>query len=172
MEPNRVRATRCSRFAFLGGLPDYSCPRTALRQHCGTRTEERVHKECVSCSHDVGVAGTFNSFEQSPGTERGRRADASNGRQTILIPENRQKTHILRVGGPGYGRDNLTGQLRSEGRALMQDVDTRGHGHLLSTLVGSGCQWCPSGRLRRDEFKGQTALVCEECGTPALRLFD
>ena len=46
-------------------------------------------------------------------------------------------------------------------------------GHLLvERLCGTDCQYgdC-GGSLRHETFKGDEAVVCEECGTPAVRLW-
>ncbi|NHN60070.1 MULTISPECIES: HVO_A0556 family zinc finger protein [Halorussus] len=42
---------------------------------------------------------------------------------------------------------------------------------LLAPLVGDGCAWCATGTLARDSFKGDDAVVCESCGTPAARVW-
>ena len=42
---------------------------------------------------------------------------------------------------------------------------------VLTTLVGDDCSWCGAGTLAREEFKGDAAVVCEECGTPAVRVW-
>ena len=42
---------------------------------------------------------------------------------------------------------------------------------LLETLVGDGCNWCATGTLAREEFRGDEAAVCEDCGTPAARVW-
>jgi len=42
---------------------------------------------------------------------------------------------------------------------------------LLATLVGDDCRWCADGTLERGEFKGDDAVVCDECGTPAARVW-
>lgn len=42
---------------------------------------------------------------------------------------------------------------------------------LLATLVGGDCRWCATGTLAREEFKGDAAVVCENCGTPAVRVW-
>lgn len=43
---------------------------------------------------------------------------------------------------------------------------------LVEKLSGTECQYdeC-GGRLRRSTFKGDVAVVCEDCGTPAVRLW-
>ncbi|UPV75209.1 hypothetical protein M0R89_03850 [Halorussus limi] len=42
---------------------------------------------------------------------------------------------------------------------------------VLAALVGDECSWCAAGTLAREEFKGDAAVVCEECGTPAARVW-
>ncbi|WP_202932651.1 HVO_A0556 family zinc finger protein [Halorussus salinus] len=42
---------------------------------------------------------------------------------------------------------------------------------VLAALVGDDCSWCATGALAREEFKGDAAVVCEECGTPAARVW-
>jgi hypothetical protein len=41
----------------------------------------------------------------------------------------------------------------------------------IAVLAGSDCGWCGATTLRRTTYKGDRAMVCEDCGTPALRLF-
>jgi len=42
---------------------------------------------------------------------------------------------------------------------------------VLAALVGDECSWCEGGVLAHEEFKGDAAVVCEECGTPAARVW-
>ena len=42
---------------------------------------------------------------------------------------------------------------------------------LLGSLVGNDCSWCTAGTLARGEFKGDDAVVCDECGTPGARVW-
>ncbi|WP_170977271.1 HVO_A0556 family zinc finger protein [Halorussus salinisoli] len=42
---------------------------------------------------------------------------------------------------------------------------------VLAALVGDDCSWCASGALAREEFKGDAAVVCNECGTPTVRVW-
>jgi hypothetical protein len=42
---------------------------------------------------------------------------------------------------------------------------------LLAALVGDDCSWCATGTLAREEFRGDDAVVCEDCGTPAARVW-
>jgi hypothetical protein len=42
---------------------------------------------------------------------------------------------------------------------------------LLGSLVGDDCDWCGAGTLERGEFKGDEAVVCDDCGTPVARIW-
>ncbi|WP_167599459.1 HVO_A0556 family zinc finger protein [Halorussus marinus] len=42
---------------------------------------------------------------------------------------------------------------------------------VLATLAGDDCDWCSSGTLVRGRFKGDDAVVCEDCETPAVRVW-
>lgn len=42
---------------------------------------------------------------------------------------------------------------------------------LLAALAGDDCRWCGTGTLAREEFKGDDAVVCDACGTPAVRVW-
>lgn len=42
---------------------------------------------------------------------------------------------------------------------------------VLAALAGDDCRWCDSGTLTRAEFKGDDAAVCDECATPAARVW-
>jgi len=42
---------------------------------------------------------------------------------------------------------------------------------LLDGLAGDDCRWCATGTLARREFKGDAAVVCENCDTPAARVW-
>jgi hypothetical protein len=41
----------------------------------------------------------------------------------------------------------------------------------IAVLVGADCGWCGATALGRGRYKDDRAVVCENCGTPALRLF-
>jgi hypothetical protein len=41
----------------------------------------------------------------------------------------------------------------------------------VETLAGTTCRWCERADLRRGTYKDDRALVCPDCGTPAVRLF-
>lgn len=51
---------------------------------------------------------------------------------------------------------------------VPSDVDSD---TLLAPLVGDDCAWCANGTLARESFKGDDAAVCENCGTPAARVW-
>jgi len=38
-------------------------------------------------------------------------------------------------------------------------------------LEGQDCQWCTDGRLERGRYKGNVAVICEDCDTPAAQLW-
>lgn len=40
---------------------------------------------------------------------------------------------------------------------------------LLVRLEGRACAFCDDGTLERDEYKGNNAVVCDECGTPTVQ---
>jgi hypothetical protein len=42
---------------------------------------------------------------------------------------------------------------------------------LLASLIGDECSWCAAGTLARAEFKRDDAVVCDECGTPGVRVW-
>ena len=42
---------------------------------------------------------------------------------------------------------------------------------VLARLVGGDCKWCDGGTLVRRQFKGDAAVVCETCDTPAARVW-
>lgn len=42
---------------------------------------------------------------------------------------------------------------------------------VLAVLAGTDCDWCGAGTLVREEFKGDDAMVCDDCGTPAVRVW-
>ncbi|MCU4740662.1 hypothetical protein OB955_08060 [Halobacteria archaeon AArc-m2/3/4] len=48
----------------------------------------------------------------------------------------------------------------------MAQSDTAGQ-QLLSRLEGRKCEFCSDGTLVRGIFKGNAAVICEECDTPA-----
>ena len=42
---------------------------------------------------------------------------------------------------------------------------------ILAELRHTECRWCASGTLDVARFKGNAALVCDECGTPGVQLW-
>lgn len=46
-----------------------------------------------------------------------------------------------------------------------------GRATAISAVLGEDCRWCGTGPLHETEYKGDTAICCPDCGTPALRLF-
>jgi hypothetical protein len=42
---------------------------------------------------------------------------------------------------------------------------------LFSRLTVDHCQYCEGGTLSRGIYKGAPAVVCDDCGTPALRVW-
>jgi hypothetical protein len=55
---------------------------------------------------------------------------------------------------------------------IMQHVSSQDTSDaVLAALVGDDCSWCEAGTLAREEFKGDAAVVCEECGTPGARVW-
>lgn len=42
---------------------------------------------------------------------------------------------------------------------------------VIDVLRHTECRWCTSGTLDLARFKGNTALVCDECGTPGVQLW-
>lgn len=54
----------------------------------------------------------------------------------------------------------------------MQQVSSQDASEpVLVALVGDECSWCASGTLAREVFKGDEAVVCDDCGTPAARVW-
>ncbi|WP_338004619.1 HVO_A0556 family zinc finger protein [Natronoglomus mannanivorans] len=45
-----------------------------------------------------------------------------------------------------------------------------GHEQLLRGLSGQSCAYC-DGTLTREQFQSDEAVVCDECGTPAARIW-
>ncbi|WP_343217257.1 HVO_A0556 family zinc finger protein [Halovivax limisalsi] len=42
---------------------------------------------------------------------------------------------------------------------------------LLERLAGRTCEFCSSGSLAREQYNGNDAVVCRECGTPTMQLY-
>lgn len=43
--------------------------------------------------------------------------------------------------------------------------------HLFAELSDDRCQYCDDGALARGTYKDAPAVLCEDCGTPALRVW-
>ncbi|QLG48931.1 HVO_A0556 family zinc finger protein [Natrinema halophilum] len=43
---------------------------------------------------------------------------------------------------------------------------------LLARLEDTACSFCDDGRLVREEYKGNAAVVCTNCGTPAAQIWN
>ncbi|MCU4975375.1 hypothetical protein OB955_21985 [Halobacteria archaeon AArc-m2/3/4] len=55
----------------------------------------------------------------------------------------------------------------------MQRFEGERHESLevLSVLDGDTCSYCENGTLTQQFFQSDEAVVCDECGTPAARLW-
>lgn len=42
---------------------------------------------------------------------------------------------------------------------------------VIAELRHTQCRWCASGTLLEARFKGNAALVCDECGTPGVQFW-
>ncbi|WP_175609593.1 HVO_A0556 family zinc finger protein [Haladaptatus litoreus] len=42
---------------------------------------------------------------------------------------------------------------------------------VIGRLEGEDCQWCHDGRLKQGTYKGNDAVVCDACETPAAQLW-
>ncbi|WP_458205429.1 HVO_A0556 family zinc finger protein [Haladaptatus sp. NG-SE-30] len=42
---------------------------------------------------------------------------------------------------------------------------------VIGRLEGRECHWCHDGRLERGTYKGNDAVVCSDCETPAAQLW-
>lgn len=40
---------------------------------------------------------------------------------------------------------------------------------VVDQLIGTACEFCEDGNLESGRFKGDLAVLCESCGTPAFR---
>lgn len=52
------------------------------------------------------------------------------------------------------------------------DSKTRSESSLLEQLEHCSCKFCSDGALVRATFKGNDAVVCDCCGTPAVQLWE
>lgn len=54
----------------------------------------------------------------------------------------------------------------------MQQTDATHTSHVVLTeLEGEPCLECDHGELERGEYKDNTAVVCNDCGTPRAQLW-
>lgn len=44
--------------------------------------------------------------------------------------------------------------------------------HLLERLENTGCKFCEDGVLVRQRYKGNDAVVCDNCETPTMQIWD
>lgn len=51
----------------------------------------------------------------------------------------------------------------------MARSEDGGTDELFASLEGRNCEYCEDGELVRERYKGDRAIVCAECGTPAAR---
>ncbi|EFW93245.1 hypothetical protein ZOD2009_05257 [Haladaptatus paucihalophilus DX253] len=42
---------------------------------------------------------------------------------------------------------------------------------VIGRLEGEECHWCSDGELVRDTYKGNEAVVCDTCETPAAQIW-
>jgi len=54
----------------------------------------------------------------------------------------------------------------------MQQIKERDDSHvIINRLTGQTCTFCDDGRLDSEKYKGNQAVVCEDCGTPVVQLW-
>lgn len=53
----------------------------------------------------------------------------------------------------------------------MSQALSAGRETLVEKLRNRECQYCDEGSLSKDTYKGNTAIVCDNCETPALQLW-
>ncbi|WP_081704340.1 MULTISPECIES: HVO_A0556 family zinc finger protein [unclassified Natrinema] len=54
----------------------------------------------------------------------------------------------------------------------MQNVETTDDRHkLVDELIGRPCSFCDDGSLMSGSYKGNRAVICEGCETPAAQLW-
>ena len=54
----------------------------------------------------------------------------------------------------------------------MQHIEERDASHvIIDQLTGQSCTFCDGGRLNSEKYKGNQAVVCEDCGTPIVQLW-
>ncbi|WP_343192867.1 HVO_A0556 family zinc finger protein [Haloterrigena sp. H1] len=53
----------------------------------------------------------------------------------------------------------------------MQYAEGTDEAVLFGRLMGATCDFCADGQLASGEYKGNTAMVCDTCGTPAVQVW-
>lgn len=66
-------------------------------------------------------------------------------------------------------KDSL--QADSKFTGVAQPEDQPETSLLLAQVEGPECQWCDDGSLAIGPYKGDRAAVCDECGTPGIRVW-
>lgn len=57
-------------------------------------------------------------------------------------------------------------------RTMQEEIGGSGQEEIArKELVGNGCPYCEDGTLTDGRFKGDFAVLCPECDTPAYRTF-
>lgn len=54
---------------------------------------------------------------------------------------------------------------------VTTDSKTRSESYVLEQLEHHSCEFCSDGSLVRATFKGNDAVVCDCCGTPAVQFW-
>lgn len=54
---------------------------------------------------------------------------------------------------------------------LTDDSIAPGDHPVLAALEGDACSFCDAGTLVRGEYKGNAAVVCDDCQTPGAQLW-
>lgn len=54
---------------------------------------------------------------------------------------------------------------------MEQSADQVPASPIIEELLGAECVWCELGELALEAYKGDTAVVCDNCGTPAARVW-
>ena len=50
-------------------------------------------------------------------------------------------------------------------------AEARPRERVFEQLTGDTCDYCDDGELERGTYKGTRAVLCDECGTPAVRFW-
>lgn len=53
----------------------------------------------------------------------------------------------------------------------LSDDSTAVGDSVLAALEGKTCSYCDTGTLVRDSYKGNAAVVCDDCETPTAQLW-